>query len=131
MSIEETHLDTLQNLEYVVVQRYREHPELTDRNIQRVYTAVIDSYAAEHVGRQPRDWRPEMFEAELYKDVVAICEIRLGRTKIGSGKQALHFEPLDRETLIRCLKRLQNSVQRQIKLYGGRGYLDLITQFTP
>lgn len=127
MPVEDEFLDVLQNIEAVVVMFYRKHRELSDRNILRVYEAVLGAYSAEHLGRKPHAWTPEPFEQDVYNAVMSVCEIRLGR---GRGRLAAS-SPIDVDDLFRCLKRLRGSVQKWIKRYGGRGYLDLIDQFTP
>jgi hypothetical protein len=132
MRIEEEHTDVLQNIEFVVAQHYRARPEMTDYDVTRVYEALIDAYAGENTGRQPRPWKPTEQEQELFKAVREICEWRLGRNPMLSGDsedpQALQ-EVIDLQTLLLCLKRLRKSVMKWTTHSGRQGYLMFMSQF--
>ena len=69
-------------------------------------------------------------EAELLRDVRAMCEWRLGRGEVPATQDdAPPCEPLDIPTLVLCLKRLVKSVQKWNKHGGRQGYLGFMTQF--
>jgi hypothetical protein len=131
--IEEKHPDVLQNIEYAVLQTYREQPKMSDHVVLRTYGAVLDSYAAEQVGREPREWEPTPGEQELFDQVRGMCEIRLGRDSFGTddsaGDELSMPDPIDVPTLMLCLKRLRKSVQTWTKRHGNQGYLGFIGQF--
>ena len=132
MRIEEKHTDVLQNIEFAVAQMYREHPEMTDYAVMRVYEALIDAYAAERVGREPRTWNPTELDQRLFDAARDICEWRLGRRSLdtgASGDLGQPSEAIEVETLISCLKRLRKSVQKWTKRSGRQGYLSFMTQF--
>ena len=132
MRIEDEHLDVLQNIEVLVTSTYREHPEMTDFTATRTYEALLDFFAAERVGRQPRDWNPSPLEREVFASILGICTWRLGRqplrTEDSDAPVEQPPETIDVETLVRCLKRLRNSVRTWSKHGGPRGYLDFIVQ---
>ncbi|MBT3287858.1 MAG: hypothetical protein HN849_03520 [Victivallales bacterium] len=133
MRIEEQHPDVLQNIEFAVMQTHREHPKMSDHVVLRTYGAVLDSYAAEQVGREPREWKPTQTEQELFDRVRAMCETRLGRDSLETEDDSVHEmslpDPIDVPTLMLCLKRLRKSVQTWTKRHGNQGYLGFIGQF--
>jgi len=134
MRIEEEHPDVLQNIEFAVLLVYREHPQMSDYVVLRAYGAVLDSYAAEQVGRAPREWCPTEVEQEAFDYVRDMCQARLGRKSLvepGPGEEELPIDPIDVPTLMLCLKRLRKSVQTWTKRNGIQGYLGFIAQFTP
>lgn len=51
MSVEEEHLDVLQNIEAAIVSVYRDHPEMTDYDVDKAFSALIQTYRSEAVGR--------------------------------------------------------------------------------
>jgi len=133
MRIEEQHPDVLQNIEYAVLQVYRDHPQMSDHVVLRTYGAVLDSYAAEQVGREPREWEPAQAEQKLFDGVRAMCETRLGRGSFATDVYTVHGttapDPIDVPTLMLCLKRLRKSVQTWTKRAGNQGYLGFVSQF--
>ena len=132
MRIEDEHTDILQNIEFAVAQFYRDHPEMTDYAAMRTYEALIDTYAAERIGRQPRAWHPTELEEELFRAARDMCEWRLGRAPLeagDSGDPQQLPDPIEVETLIACLKRLRKSVQKWTKRSGRQGYLTFMSQF--
>ncbi len=132
MRIEEEHPDVLQNIEFVVTQHYRDHPDTTDYGVARVYEALIDFYAAENIGRQPRTWSPDEGEWALFGRTKEICDWWLGRNPelfSDSGTPAPPPRGIGFDTLQLCLKRLRKSVRKWTKRGGRHGYLQFISQF--
>lgn len=132
MRIEEEHPDVLQNIEFVVAQHYRDHPDTTDYGVARVYEALLDAYAAENIGREPRPWTPTEGEEALFGRTKEMCDWWLGRNPhlfSDSGTPTPPPRELDPDTLRLCLKRLRKSVQKWTKRAGRQGYLTFIEQF--
>ena len=130
MSIEEEHLNVLENLESIVARLYRKHPEMTDYTVLRVYEALAAAYTAEALARAAKPADLSRLESELFEYVREVCEWRLGRAgSLGESKVAAGIAPIELTTLIQCLKRLVKSVQRWSKRDGRRGYLDFMTLF--
>jgi len=130
MRIEEAHQDVLQNLEFVVAKLYRRNPDMTDYPVLRTYEALVQSYSSEVTGRAAKPTENSGLEAELLRDVRAMCEWRLGRAEArATGCDAMECEPIDVPTLVLCLKRLVKSVQKWNKRGGRQGYLSFMTQF--
>jgi hypothetical protein len=130
MRVEEEYLDVLQNIEFAVVSFYRAHRDLSDGGVMRVYEALIDRYFAEGSGREPRDFGLSDQEQELLESAGAMCQWRLGRESIApAGKLGEPPPPIDREALLRCLKRLLKSATKWNRDGGQQGYLDFVSQY--
>ena len=130
MRIEEQHQDVLQNIEFAVATIYRRNPEMADYPVLRTYEALIRSYSAEVTGRPVTPANTDRLEEELWRDIRAVCEWRLGRSTISAaGDDVTPCEPIDVPTLVLCLKRLVKSVKKWNSHFGRQGYLAFITQF--
>jgi len=127
-SIKDEYLDVLQNIEFAVVTTYREHQEMTDYDVERTLDSVLDAYAAEKSGRQPRRVRLSELEQILMERVRATCEWRLGRETLADAPE-IDLTPITVEEIIPCLKKILKSVKRWNKLGGKRGYLDFVAQY--
>jgi len=132
MRIEDEHPDVLQNVEFLVARHYREHPEMTDYAVARVYEALIDFYTAEKIGREPRVLIRREEEHELFGETKEMCDWWLGRNPaLFSDSEEPDPPPrkIEIDTLLQCLKRLQKSVQKWTKRSGRQGYLQYMSQF--
>jgi hypothetical protein len=130
MRIEEEHQDVLQNIEFAVAALYRRNSEMTDYAVLRNYEALVRLYAAEVTGRTVQPVDMSGVEADLLRNVRAVCEWRLGRQQMPVAQdEAPECEPIDVPTLVLCLKRLVKSVQKWNKHGGRQGYLTYMTQF--
>src|SRR5262245_41519629 len=79
MNSEPKNIDVLQNLEFTVVQAWREHPEMTDHVVGRAYEAAFERYRAEARGHQPKPPSVTGLDREVFDAISAVCESRLGR----------------------------------------------------
>ena len=133
MRIEYEHTDVLQNLEFAVAELYREHPEMTDYAVLRVYEAVLEAYAAEKAGRAPRKLPLSDLEEGLSARIREVSEWRLERSALGEsedgGEGLPPGEPLPLDTLLLCLKRLVKSVNTWTRRSGRQGYLNFMSPF--
>lgn len=130
MRIEKEHQDVLQNIEFAVSALYRRNPEMTDYAVLRTYEALVRAYAAEVTGRTVQPVDIAGVEADLLRNVRAVCEWRLGRQQMPVAQDdAPECDPIDVPTLVLCLKRLVKSVQKWNKHNGRQGYLTYMTQF--
>lgn len=129
MSVEEEHLDILQNIESSVTSVYREHPQLTDFDVERVYDALIREYSRPEGSESAPPEFPTEERAALYAQAKIVCDFRLGDPdsplQLPTG-----LEPVSREVIVACLKRLRRSVNKWTKRGGRRGYLDFIQDYT-
>jgi hypothetical protein len=127
MGMEDKYLDVLQNIEFAIVDVYRQYPKMTDYEVIRVLEAVIDGYKAEMGGRPAREYEASGMEADLYAAVRDACEWRLGRSETPPGMPAP--EPVTVETIVLCLKQILRSVMKSNRTGGRTGYLDFIVQY--
>ena len=129
MSIEEDHLDLLQNIEAVVAAIYRKYPETTDYDVEKAYSALIQTYRGEAAGK-PAGKPSGNLALMIYEQVAAMINWRLGREQPDhSGNPLPPVEPVQKETVDLCLKRLRKSIQTWTKQGGRQGYLTYISQF--
>jgi hypothetical protein len=130
MRIEEEQQDVLQNIEFAVSALYRRNPEMTDYAVLRIYEGLVRLYAAEVTGRTVQPVDISGVEADLLRNVRAVCEWRLGREQMPVAQDdAPECDPIDVPTLVLCLKRLVKSAQKWNKHGGRQGYLTYMTQF--
>lgn len=130
MSTETNHLDALRNLELAVTRFYRADPDLTDFAVQQAYDSLLDKYGAEQRGTKRRPRQLNEIQQALSAEVETVCEMLLGRTQSDSDLPP-NAETFDLTILIRCLRKLQNSLKKWTKNYGRRGYLDFISPHLP
>ncbi len=132
MKAEEQYLDILQNIEFAIIQDYRENPNLIDMDVRDAVDALLRVYGAEE-----RQYRPPVVQlaekpARLFEAVKDMCEWRLGRPtqSLQAGEASeVHTEPVTVGEILICLKRIQKSIRRWNKQGGRQGYLDFASQF--
>ena len=125
MRIEEERPDVLQNIEFAVMRFRKNNPNLTDSHVKRAYLGLLQVYKSEMSGRQARKPGMPRMASKLFDEVREVCEWRLGRGEWGDVS-AEDVTTVDPETLVRCLKRLAQSV----KTWRGKtGYLDYVGEF--
>lgn len=130
-SFEDRYLDVLQNIEFIIVQAYRQHPELSDRNVRDVVDALIRSYEVEARGYSLPAVKFSALTKELYENVRSMCDWRLGKESLrNEGDQApeVAMNPRTSKELIACLKRIRLSIKMH-RGSGPRGYLNFASQF--
>ncbi|HEX6385877.1 MAG TPA: hypothetical protein VF177_14500 [Anaerolineae bacterium] len=131
---EEEYQDVLQNIEFALVQVYREHDDMTDWEAEQAINGLIRTYTAEERSRSEPNLRLQPLAEEAYDRVVAMCEWRLGRTQLvdESGEEVdLLIEPVTVSEMVDCLKRVRRSIQMWRKEGGRRGYFEFVGQFLP
>lgn len=124
--------DVLQNIEFAIVETYREMPGLLDYHVDAALEAAIAGYSAQQQGRTPKPVTLEGARLRVYEAVRNVCEWRLGREEIRVGNDARPDEPLQPRRLdeiVGCLKRIRKSVQRWTKIQGRQGYLRFVSQY--
>ena len=132
-NFEERYMDVLQNIEFGIVQVYRNHPEMTDWEALAAIEALLRTYRAEARGRQARLPSLDPVADEIYNSVQAMCEWRLGREMPFSHKEGKPVEfpvtPITLDELIACLKRVRKSIRFWSREGGRQGYLTFVSQF--
>ncbi|BAY29765.1 hypothetical protein NIES2107_16090 [Nostoc carneum NIES-2107] len=132
MSVEDKHLDVLQNIEFAIIQVYLDRPDLIDAEVMTAIESLTRLYSAEAQGRSAPSRPIRGISAQVAEQVKAICELRLGRTSIEDETN----QPLDQNMtpktlteIVDCLKRIQSSIKLWTNKGGRQGYLNYIKQF--
>ena len=138
--VEGKYLDVLQNIEFAIVQVYREKPELADWDVIRALETLLRGYKAEQIGHPPPTGNLRPLAQEVHDKVRSICEIRLGRAPIVAERErkvlGITFHKKSEvlipsktvSEIILCLKRIRKSVEFWNKRSGQRGYLNFISE---
>ena len=132
MRVEEQYLDVLQNIEAVISSTYRDHPNMTDYETERVLEAVVETYKAEQRGHTAREFSFAPIEEALYEAVHNVCQWRLGRADLSTDDamdEAQAPKPLDTDAILLCLKKILTSANKWTRNSGRQGYLNFITQY--
>ncbi len=130
-SFEDRYMDVLQNIESAIVGTYRQHPELSDRNVKDVLDILTRSYEVEARGHSLPAPKFSSPTKELYENVRSMCDWRLGKgALIDESGQPLEREmsPKTINEILACLKRIRLSLKTH-KSGGRHGYLDFVRQF--
>ena len=125
LPVEEEHQDILQNIESSIVGIYRQHPELTDYQVDAAMEALGRTYLRDADILPKNDLSKEVYQAMKF-----MCDWRMGKqTMVDEDEQPMSIEPVSREVILTCLKRLRKSVSMWNKQNGTRGYLDYVNQY--
>ena len=135
LPFEERYEDILQNIEFGIVQVYREHPEMTNWDVLAAVEALLRTYRAEAKGRQPAPPSLAPLAQEVYDSVKVMCEWRLGREMPFLSEEGepveLSPEPITLDELGACLKRVRKSINFWNREGGRQGYLTFVSRFIP
>ncbi len=137
MAFDEKYLDVLQNIEFAIVQIYRQYPELHDFEVMNALEAAIDFYAAQRINRNPREFNLSDRATLVAENVKNLCDWRLGRKSKeidpknleGSEKDQIEMKPKNIDEIISCLKTVLGSVKKWNKQGGRQGYLNFVSPF--
>lgn len=123
--------DVLQNIESVVVERYRTDSRLTDWDVQSAYEAM--ARAMRGVGDHWPPPEPRLNERALavFHDLEPIVAWRLGRVTLEDkqGRPVPCPAVIGPDDMALCLKRLLRSLKLWNKEGGRQGYLNYIVRF--
>ena len=127
MNAEPKNVDVLQNLEFAVVNIWRQHRDMTDYIVARAYEAAFERFRAETRGHQPKACALTGLDREVFDAVIEICESRIGRSNDPESefKEMARLPVLE---LLDCLRQLRKSVERH-RSGGRQGYLTFVAQF--
>lgn len=132
MSVEEKHLNVLNNLEFAIIQVYRENPDLIDAEVMTAIESLIRTYSAEAQGRSSAGRPIRGISVKVAKQVQEICELWLGRTSVSESEiQSIDQDvtPKTITDIVDCLKRIQSSIKLWTNKGGRQGYLNFVQQF--
>ncbi|MGI0486761.1 hypothetical protein ACN4EK_15075 [Pantanalinema rosaneae CENA516] len=131
MAIEEEHQDVLQNLEFAIINLYRQTPDLIDAEVLTAIEALIRTYSAEAQGKSVSNRPIRGLSQTVAEAVKQMCEFRLGRSHPVDAESDLGElpPPISVDILVACLKRIQSSIKFWSKREGRQGYLNYVQQF--
>lgn len=127
----EANQGTMLSIESTIMRFYREHNDLVDHNVNKVYEAVQRRFEKEVKGKNPPKLRLKGLEEELYESLLGICQILIGEEPVeDEGGEEVYVGEASKETMIACIKRLRSSIKTWTgNAYGRRGYLDYVSRF--
>ncbi|HXB74496.1 MAG TPA: hypothetical protein VNY05_40045 [Candidatus Acidoferrales bacterium] len=131
MRVEDEYLDVLQNIEFAIVNEFRNDGSILDLEAADAVSALIRVYEAEAESRGAPN-RPLSDRARrIFESVRRMCEWRLGRgTLPGPGPDGPgELKPLNAAELVLCLKRIRKSIDRWNKVGGRQGYLRFVADY--
>ena len=126
MSANEEHLDVLQNIEFAVVEVWKQNPALNNYNVMRAYECALAHYRAPAREQPPKASNLTGLDAEVFEKVKETCDWRLGFLQ---KRKAEELPPVPLEDMLACLRKLEKSVEFWTKQGGRQGYLQFIEQF--
>jgi hypothetical protein len=131
MKVEVEYEDYLQNLEFVIIQNYRENADLIDAEVALALDALVYRYGAQMQGKSVAGRPVRGIAKQVMTDLEGICEWRMGRSPSPlmdeQGEAIAVSLPL--QVTIDCLKRLQSSVKFWTQKNGRQGYLNFVSDF--
>jgi hypothetical protein len=128
MSVEDQHLDVLQNIEFAIMEVYESTPDLIDAEVLKAIETLTRMYSAEAQGKSGSSLTIRGISAEVAEQVKEACEIRLGRAPAIPATDEL-MEPKTLTDIIDCLKRIQSSIKFWTQKGGRQGYVNFVQNF--
>lgn len=131
MAIEEKYEDVLENIEFGIIQIYKENPDLIDAEVATAIEALVRIYGAEAQGKSISNRPIRGVSKKVMESVQQMCEWRLGRATIDNPKDKFAKAPptVEVDTIVACLKRIQSSIKLWTQKGGRQGYLNFVSQF--
>lgn len=126
--VEDEYQDVLQNLEFAIVSVYRQHPDLSDHQVDKAMEGLVRTYQAELKGRSTPSLKFGELDQKVFDAVHEMCELRLGRSAVEDTSE---MRTLTVDEIILCLKRIRSSISTWTKDYGRQGYLNFVSPFLP
>ncbi len=134
MTFEKEYQDVLQNLEFVIIQVYREHRDLIDAEVLMAIESLIRVYSAQTQGKSISSRPLKGLSQQLAESLQQMCEWRLGRVPLPDAEDTVITEaptPKTPNEIVDCLKRIQSSIRLWTKQGGRQGYLNFVSEFIP
>ncbi len=125
-------LPAMRELESVIVELWRKHPDMTDYVAGRAYEGAFQIYRAVNRGHQPKPVAAQGVDAEAMDAIRAVCERLLAKCPAPMKNNPRgNIEMLPLAKLLEYLRELQRSVERHTDLGGRQGYLNFVRGFFP
>ena len=131
MKVEDEYLDVLQNLEWAIVNEFRQDPSILDLDAREAANALVRRYEAELESRSATGAPLSERARRIFEAVRSMCEWRLGRAPAPDGPPSDLYPNVSAAVLVLCLKRIRKSVDFWSKEGGRQGYLNFASQYLP
>ena len=129
MQVEDEYLDVLQNLEWAIVNEFRQDRSILDLDARDAANALVRRYEAEAESRiatgAPLSERAE----RIFEAVRSMCEWRLGLGPAPDQSPSDLDPTVTVAELVLCLKRIRKSIDRWNKRNGRQGYLEFVAEY--
>src|SRR5258707_58190 len=126
MKVEEEYFDVLQNLEWAIVNEFRQDRSILDMDAREAVAALARIYEAEAESRGASRSRLTSRAERIFQAVKTICEWRLGRGEDVPMPEPIGT-PLKPAELVLCLKKIRSSVELWNKRNGRQGYPEFVS----
>jgi hypothetical protein len=130
MKVEDEYFDVLQNLEWAIVNEFRQDRSILDLDTRDAANALVRHYEAEAESRSATGGAPMSARAtRIFEAVRQICEWRLGRAPAPDKSPSELDASLTAAELVLCLKRIRKSIDFWTKKGGRQGYLNYVSEY--
>ena len=129
MRVEDEFFDVLQNLEWAIVNEFRQDPSILDLDARDAAHALVRHYEAESESRSAPGARLSDRARRIFGAVRPICEWRLGRAPAPDKSPYELDKTLTAAELVLCLKRIRKSIDYWTKEGGRQGYLNYVSEY--
>jgi hypothetical protein len=129
MQVEDEYLDVLQNLEWAIVNEFRQDRSILDQDVRDAANALVRRYEAESESRSATGAPLSDRAGRIFEAVRRMCEWRLGRAPAPDGSLAELGRGVNVTELVLCLKRIRKSIDYWNKRNGRQGYLDFVSEY--
>jgi hypothetical protein len=129
MRVEDEYFDVLQNLEWAIVNEFRQDRSILDVDAREAAHALVRHYEAESESRGAPHARLSERATRIFEATRLICEWRLGRAPLAAEEPAEINAPLSVAELVLCLKRIRKSIDFWTKEGGRQGYLNYVSEY--
>ncbi|MEK7253889.1 MAG: hypothetical protein AAB316_04035 [Bacteroidota bacterium] len=133
MSVTEDYLDVLQNIEFGIVQVFKENPQMRDPEVIKALEAATRFYQRKKKGFSAQPVSLTGNSLLVFQAVTDACEWRREKAPGEPAIEIQHMPGAGGDVpipiLVRCLEKLTKSANFWFKNNGQRGYLNYISEF--
>ena len=129
MRVEDEYFDVLQNLEWAIVNEFRQDSSILDLDTRDAVHALVRHYEAEVESRSAPGARLSDRAGRIFDAVKPIAEWRLGRAPAPKEPLSELDAALTAAELVLCLKRIRKSIDFWTKEGGRQGYLKFVSEY--
>lgn len=135
MGLEDRHPDILQNIEFAIVNIYRDDPSLRDIDVIKALEALISHIQRLAIGRESAQPELPPPSEAVFDAVVGILEFRSGldeEAEEDTTQRRPRFSRALRKTTqediyLACLRKIHKSAKRRNRERGAQGYLEFVS----